>query len=97
VSKPFQITSFSAVTGEPGVWQLTLTGDASSSYVFRSSTVLDFSSANIIENLAPGVPAAGTIAGTNASVVTTNASGEASVRIILTGAPADFVRAETAP
>jgi hypothetical protein len=97
VSNPFQITSFSAVTGEPGVWQATLAGDASTAYVFRSTTVLDFSSASVVENLTPGVPAAGAIAGTNNSVVTTNASGEASVRMTLTGAPADFVRAETAP
>ena len=97
VSNLFQITAFAAVTGEPGVWQVSLTGDASTDYVFRSSAALDFSSGSLVENLAAGVPAAGTIGGTNNSVVTTDVSGEATVRMALTGDPSDFVRAQTAP
>ncbi|MCB1129637.1 MAG: hypothetical protein KDN05_00810 [Verrucomicrobiae bacterium] len=97
VSNPFQITEFSPVAGEPGVWQVSLTGDASTGYVFRSSTTLDFSTASVMENLIPGVPAAGSIGGTSDSVVTTDGSGLATVRMTLTGNPSDFVRAETAP
>lgn len=97
VSSPFAITSFAVVVGEPGVWQLTLTGDVTTNYVFRSSTNLDFSTGTLVENLTAGVPVAGMIGGTNNSVVTTDGGGQASVRLTLTGNPADFVRAESAP
>lgn len=50
-------------------------------------------------NLTQGNPGSdpGTIGGTNNSVLTTDAGGDATVRIAMTGNPADFVRAQTAP
>jgi len=39
----------------------------------------------------------GTIGGPNNSIVTINGSGLATVRLALTGSPADFVRAQTIP
>ena len=43
------------------------------------------------------MPAVGAIGGTNNRVVTTDASGNATIRMTLTGNPSDFVRAESAP
>jgi hypothetical protein len=52
----------------------------------------------LVENLTqedPGDP--GTIGGTNDSVLTTDGSGNATVRLTLTGDPRDFVRAVSLP
>ncbi|MCH7229007.1 hypothetical protein [Haloferula sp. A504] len=90
------ITSFSAVEG--GVWELTLMGAANTDFEFRSSTTLDFTPGILVENLTqddPGDP--GMIGGTNDSVVTTDGNGLATVRMALTGNPADFVRAQSVP
>jgi hypothetical protein len=81
------ITSFSAQG--PGVWELTLKADPNSSWQFRSSTTLDFTPGTLVTDLIDaGGP--GTIVG---SVLTTDGSGDAKVRLMLTGSPADFVRA----
>ena len=90
------ITSFAAVTGSPGVFQLTLTGGNEEDYVLRSSSDLSFAPGNLVENLVAGVPAAGTIGGTSDSVITTDTSGNATVRVTLSGS-ADYIRAEEAP
>jgi hypothetical protein len=81
------ITSFSAQS--PGVWALTLKADPNSSWQFRSSTTLNFTPGTLVTDLIDaGGP--GTIVG---SVLTTDGSGDAKVRLTLTGSPADFVRA----
>lgn len=94
---PLEIIGFEAVDGSPGVWQVSIAGAVGADYVFRSASDLDFSSGSVVENLTAGVPAAGTIGGTNDSVVTTDGSGQATVRMTLVGDPADFIRAEDAP
>lgn len=94
---PFKITSFTSIDRNLGIWQVTLAGASNTAYVFRSSTTLDFSSGTLVENLTPGVPAAGAMDGANDSVVTTDGSGNATVRMTLTGDPSDFIRAESAP
>lgn len=93
----FKITSFTWIHEEPGIWQVTLVGAANTPYVFRSSAKLDFAAGTLVENLSPGVPAFGTIGGNNNRVVTTDANGNATVRMSLAGNPSDFVRAEFAP
>lgn len=90
------ITSFTAVGG--GVWELTLVGEADTKYELRSSASLEFSPGDLVENLTQkdlGDP--GTIGGPNNSVLTTDASGNATVRLTLTGNPKDFVRAVSLP
>ena len=90
-----QIISFTSVGG--GTWELALKGDADTAFELRSSTTLDFTSGTLVENLTQGNPGGdpGTVSGVNSSVVTTDSNGDATVRITLTGSPADFVRAET--
>lgn len=93
----FRITSFTLIDQESDHWQVALVGAATTPYVFRSSANLDFPSGTLIENLSPGVPAFGTIGGPHNRIVTTDANGNATVRMTLTGNPSDFVRAESAP
>jgi hypothetical protein len=90
-----QITSITSVGS--GVWELTLKGEANTAFEFRSSTTLDFNPGTQVVSLMPGVPAVGTISGTNSEILTTDGSGDATVRMTLTGNPADFVRAQTVP
>ncbi len=75
---------------------MTVLGAANTEYEFRSSTILDFNPGTLVENLTAGVPAVGTIVGTNNSVFTTDANGDATVRMMLAG-PTNFVRAQTLP
>ncbi len=91
-----RITSFTSVG--INLWELTLVADASTDYSFYSSTTLDFTPGTLIENLVQGDPGdAGTIGGTNQSVLTTDANGDGKVRVTLTGDPSDFVRAQSVP
>ncbi len=91
-----RITSFTSVG--VNLWELTLTGEADTGYEFYSSPTLDFTPGTLIENLTQGDPGdAGTIGGTNDSVLTSDSNGDAKVRIILNGVPADFVRAQSIP
>ncbi|MCH7229186.1 hypothetical protein, partial [Haloferula sp. A504] len=91
-----RITSFASVGA--GLWELTLSGEPDTGYEFYSSTTLDFTPGTLVENLTQGAPGdAGTIGGTNDSVLTTDASGDGKVRVILTGDPADFLRAQSVP
>lgn len=90
-SAEVKITSFTEVGG--GVWELTLAGAAGADYEFRSSTDLNFDPGALVESLTPGVPALGTIGGTNDSVLTTDGNGEGRVRMNLAG-PRNFVVAE---
>ena len=86
-----QITSFTSIGG--GVWELSLLGNPNTPYEFRSSTTLDFTPGTLVESLTqvgPGLVTAG-------KLVTTDANGDATVRLTLTGDPADFVRAQTLP
>lgn len=90
------ITSFIVVGG--GVWEASLSGDPATTFEFRSSTTLDFTPGTLVENLTKGDPGdPGTIGGPNNSQVTTDGSGNATVRMPLSGNPKDFVRAQTAP
>ena len=93
----FAITSISAVGG--GVWELNLVGPAGVTCEFRSSTALNFNPGTLIENLTQANPGSdpGTIGGPNNSRVTLDGSGNATVRMTLTGSPSDFVRAQTIP
>jgi len=91
-----KITSFSAVGG--GVWELTLEGNASANYEFRSSTTLDFTPGTLVSPLTQANP--GTDPGTvdvSGDFVTTDANGVATVRMTLTGSPKDFVRGVSLP
>jgi hypothetical protein len=91
-----RITGFTAIGG--GVWELTLVGEANTSFELRSSTTLEFTPGNLVVNLTqedPGDP--GTIGGPNNSVFTTDGNGNATVRLTLTGQPVDFVRAVSLP
>jgi hypothetical protein len=90
------ITSFTAVGG--GVWELTLQAEANANYQFRSSTTLEFNPGTLVENLTQGDPGdPGTIGGPNNSVLTIDANGMGTVRLILSGDPRDFVRAVSLP
>jgi hypothetical protein len=89
-----RITSFTGIGG--GVWELKLLGNPDTGYEFRSSPILDFNPGTLVENLTAGVPAVGTIGGTNDSVLTTDSNGDATVRMTLAG-PRNFVRAQEAP
>lgn len=90
-----QITTITPV--ETNLWELTLSGTAEASYEFYSSSTLDFTPGTLVENLAKGDPAdPGTVGGTNNSVLTLNAEGEGKVQVVLSGDPADFLRAQAA-
>jgi hypothetical protein len=91
-----RITCFTAVGG--GMWELTLSGAASTKYEFRSSTTLDFTPGTLVGALSQGNPGTdpGTVDG-GGNFVTTNTNGEAKVRLTLTGDPKDFVRAVSLP
>ena len=91
------ITSFDRVEGSPAVWQVSIQGRAGAAYVFRAAPDLNFPTASPVENLTPGVPAAGTIGGTTGHVVTADGSGQATVRMTLAGDPTNLIRAEEAP
>lgn len=91
-----KITSFASAGAN--LWELVLQGEPSTGYVFYSSTTLDFTPGTLVENLSQGDPGdEGTVGGPNDSVLTTDANGDGRVRVTLTGDPADFVRAQTAP
>jgi len=95
VSADPRITSFTPVGGS--VWEVTLNGDANTLFEFRSSNTLDFSPGSLVTNLTQdgvAVPA-GSITGDNNEFVTTDGGGVATVRMTLSGAPKDFVRAQT--
>lgn len=88
------ITSLAPIGGN--AFELTLEGANSTANEFRSSTTLPFVPGTLVSNLTKGnVGDPGTISGTNNSVVTTDGSGNATVRMTLTG-PANFVRAQSA-
>jgi hypothetical protein len=86
-----RITSITSVGVD--LWELTLKGVANTAYEFRSDATLGFMPGSLIATLAPGVPAVGTISGSTDSV-TTDGSGNATVRMTLTGLK-NFVRAQT--
>ncbi|MCF7731442.1 MAG: immune inhibitor A [Akkermansiaceae bacterium] len=91
-----EITSFRSLGG--GDWELTLKGAANTAYEFRSSTTLDFNPGTLVENLTQGDAGdPGATGGTNNSMLFTDGNGDGTVRLALTGNPADFVRAQTAP
>lgn len=91
-----QITSITSIGG--GVWELTLKANPNTAFEFRSSTTLNFNPGALVENLTHGDPGdAGTISGTNNNVLTTDGSGVGKVRLMLSGDPADFVRAQSIP
>ena len=89
------ITEITSVGG--GTWELTLEGEASTGYEFRSSPILDFDPGALVINLTQGAPGdPGDISGTNDSVLTTDGNGDGTVRMMLAG-PANFVRAQIPP
>jgi hypothetical protein len=88
----FKITSFDSLGS--GVFELTLKGEAGTSYEFRSAPTLDFTQGTQVSNLLKGNSGdPGMISGFNGSVVTTDGNGDAIVQMVLTG-PANFVRAQ---
>lgn len=90
-----QLTSVTSLGG--GIFELTLLGEADTGYEFRSSTVLDFDPGILVENMTQGDPGdPGTVGSTNNSVLTTDGSGDATVRMML-GGPKNFVRAQIPP
>ena len=84
-----EITSITSVSG--GIWQLTLKGANSTAYKFESSTTLVFPGTPVT-GLTAGVPAAGTITD-GGTKLTTDGSGDGTVRMDLGAVPANFVRA----
>ncbi len=97
IPEPPTVAITSIVYQGGGTWELTLEGEASTGYEFRSSPTLDFTPGALVENLAAGADPVGTIGGTNHSVLTTDVNGDGTVRMMLTGNPADFVRAQIPP
>jgi hypothetical protein len=91
-----RITSFIPVGTH--LWELALAGDPDTGYEFHSSATLDFTPGTLLENLTQGDPGdEGTVGGTNNSVLTTDANGKGKARVMLTGNPADFLRARSVP
>jgi len=85
-----KITSISAI-GD-GIWELTLEGRSRTAYEFRSSPTLEFAPGTLVENLTQDDPGStGTIEGPNDAALVTDSEGRGTVRINLTGSPADFV------
>lgn len=80
-----------------GTWELTLVAEASTGYEFRSATDLVFDPGALVENLTPGETPVGTIGGPNDSLLITDSNGDGTVRMMLTGDPADFIRAQVPP
>lgn len=90
------ITSITPVGG--GIWELTLAGAADTAYEFRSSAILNFSPGTLVEGLTQGDPGdPGSIGGNNNNILTTDSNGDGTARMMLTGSPADFVRAQIPP
>jgi hypothetical protein len=86
------ITSITSVGG--GTWELTLAGKPDTGYEFRSSPILDFDLGTLVESLTQNDETndPGTVTDTN--LLTTDSNGNGTVRMMLTGNPADFVRAQ---
>lgn len=78
-------------------YELSLAGDPNTGFTFHSSTTLDFSPGNLITNLTQELGAPGVISGVDASIVTTDSAGTATVRMSLGGPDRNFVRAQTQP
>jgi hypothetical protein len=92
---PLQITSITSVGVD--LWELELKGEASTDYEFYSDAALVFAPGALIENLVQGDPGdAGTVGGTNDSVLTTDSNGDGKVRVSLSGGK-NFVRAQSVP
>ena len=91
-----QVTSFTSL-GE-GNWELSLEGAPNTAYEFRSSTTLNFTPGSLVQPLTQGNPGSdpGSIS-VASDRVTTDGSGNATVRMNLGSAPANFVRAQTTP
>lgn len=96
-TRGLSITSIAKV-GE-GEWEVVLTGLPNTAYELRSDSALNFDPGILIENLSQGNPGIdpGTIGGPNDSVVTTDGSGNATVRVMLAGGTAHFLRMEVSP
>jgi hypothetical protein len=89
------ITSITSLGGN--VWKLTLAGKPDTGYEFLSSTTLDFAPGTLIESLVQGDEPndPGTVA--DSKVLITDSNGDGTVRMTLTGNPADFIRARIPP
>ncbi len=92
--QPF-ITSFTSVGGQS--WELTLSANPNTGYQFHSSVDLTFNPGTLVTTLSQANPAGdpGTVTGGN--TLTTDGTGHGKVRLVLTGDPADFVRARSVP
>jgi hypothetical protein len=91
-----KLTSLTSLGG--GNWEVILEGDPNTAYEFRSSTTLSFTPGNLVQPLTQGNPGSdpGSIS-VASDRVTTDGSGNATVRMNLGSAPANFVRAQTTP
>ncbi len=91
-----RLTGFVAIEGD--LCEVTLKGAPNTVYEFLSSTTLDFTPGNLVQPLTQQNPGSdpGTINVAN-DRVTTDGSGNATVRMNLGSAPANFVRAQTTP
>jgi len=89
------ITSITSLGG--GTWELTLEGEADTGYEFRSSPTLEFDPGDLVDSLTQNDPTndPGTV--TDSNLLTTDSNGDGTVRMMLTGNPADFVRAQIPP
>jgi hypothetical protein len=84
---PFELIITSITSLGSGNFELTLKGEPSTSYEFRSSPTLDFTPGDLV---APLTVTLGTGGGLD---VTTDVSGDATVQMSLGAVPANFVRA----
>ena len=79
------------------LWEVQLSGQSNTGFVIRESSSLEFDSGAIIEGLSQANPEdAGEVDGVNRDVITTDASGFATV-LVTSGLKKNFIRAELAP
>lgn len=89
------ITSFTRVGGNE--WELTLDATPGAGFQLRSSADLTFNPGTLITTLSQANPSSDRGVVTGGTTLTTDDTGRAKVRLTLTGQPADFVRAVSAP
>ena len=89
------ITSIAPAGGD--MWELTLRGAADTGYEFLAANDLNFDPGTLIESLVQGDPDSDPGTVTSSNVLTTDGNGDGTVRMTLTGHPADFVRARIPP
>lgn len=89
------VTTFSTISSD--TWELVITGEADTTYVFYSASDLNFNPGARVRTLSQENPMSDPGVVTDGSRITTDSNGNAKVRMTLNGAPSDFVRIQMAP